>query len=154
MLRDGHTGDWIGTFSGHKGAVWSCRLDPRAYLAGTASGDFSARVWDAITGKPLFGLPHKHIVKTLDFSHDSKMLATGGHEGVLRVYALEKCEIGDENCKEVLRMNQRDDMVRSQHWMEGLVSLFTTFMKLEIIFLCIECISFSLIIFYCFTYFH
>ena len=40
MLRDATTGDWIGTFAGHKGAVWSCRLDPAALLAGTASGAF------------------------------------------------------------------------------------------------------------------
>jgi serine-threonine kinase receptor-associated protein len=86
MIRDASTGDWIGTFSGHKGAVWSCRLDPLALLAGTASGDFSVQVWDAITGQSLYSFPHKHVVKTLDWSLDSKRLATGGHEGVLRVY--------------------------------------------------------------------
>lgn len=86
MIRDASSGDWIGTFSGHKGAVWSCRLDPLALLAGTASGDFSVQVWDAITGQSLYSFPHKHVVKTLDWSLDSKRLATGGHEGVLRVY--------------------------------------------------------------------
>mmetsp|Transcript_31766 Transcript_31766/g.46853 ORF Transcript_31766/g.46853 Transcript_31766/m.46853 type:complete len:321 (+) Transcript_31766:108-1070(+) len=88
MLRDGATGDWIGTFSGHKGAVWCCRLDPSGSLAATASGDFSVKVWDAITGKSLFEFPHKHIVKTCDFSPDSKRLATGGHEGLVRIYNL------------------------------------------------------------------
>jgi len=88
MVRDGTTGDWIGTFAGHKGAVWSCRLDPSGCLAATASGDFSCQVWDAITGQSLYQLPHKHIVKTCDFSPDSKVLATGGHEGVLRLYDL------------------------------------------------------------------
>ena len=89
MLRDASSGDWIGTFSGHKGAVWSCRLDPAALLAGTASGDFSVQVWDAITGKSLFSFPHKHVVKTLDWSPDSKRLATGGHEGILRVFDIQ-----------------------------------------------------------------
>eukprot|EP00584_Thalassiosira_punctigera_P024692 CAMPEP_0172553248 /NCGR_PEP_ID=MMETSP1067-20121228/49671_1 /TAXON_ID=265564 ORGANISM="Thalassiosira punctigera, Strain Tpunct2005C2" /NCGR_SAMPLE_ID=MMETSP1067 /ASSEMBLY_ACC=CAM_ASM_000444 /LENGTH=303 /DNA_ID=CAMNT_0013341403 /DNA_START=10 /DNA_END=918 /DNA_ORIENTATION=+ len=90
MLRDASTGDWIGTFSGHKGAVWSCRLDPAALLAGTASGDFSVRVWDAITGESLHSFQHKHVVKTLDWSPDSRRLATGGHEGILRVFDITK----------------------------------------------------------------
>lgn len=88
MMRDGQSGDWIGTFEGHKGAVWSCSLDSLGYLAATASGDFSVKVWDAVTGRELYTFVHKHIVKTTAFSPDSKRLATGGHEGLLRVYAL------------------------------------------------------------------
>lgn len=41
MLRDATTGDWIGTWSGHKGAVWSCRLDGAGFLSATASGELS-----------------------------------------------------------------------------------------------------------------
>lgn len=92
MLRDGTSGDWIGTFNGHKGAVWSCRMDPKGLLAATASGDFSVKVWDAITGAALWEFPHKHIVKCVDFSADSKRLATGGHEGLLRIYTLPDTE--------------------------------------------------------------
>ena len=88
MLRDGITGDWIGTLQGHKGAVWSAKLDPMAYLAATASGDFSVKVWDAVTGSCFQTFQHGHIVKSVDWSSDSRYLATGGHEGLLRVYDL------------------------------------------------------------------
>ena len=90
MLRDASSGDWIGTFAGHKGAVWSGKLCSEARLAATGSGDFSAKVWDAVTGACLATLEHKHIVKTVDFSGDRASLATGGHEGLCRVFDVER----------------------------------------------------------------
>ncbi|CAB9524608.1 threonine kinase receptor-associated protein [Seminavis robusta] len=90
MMRDGTSGDWIGTFAGHKGAVWSCQLDSSGSLCATASGDFSVQVWDAITGQSLWQFPHKHIVKTVDFTPNLKRLASGGHEGIVRIFDLQQ----------------------------------------------------------------
>ncbi|KAI9117443.1 hypothetical protein K1719_011609 [Acacia pycnantha] len=90
MLRNGETGDWIGTFEGHKGAVWSCCLDTNALRAATASADFSSKVWDALTGVELHSFEHKHIVRSCAFSEDTNLLLTGGVEKILRIYDLNR----------------------------------------------------------------
>ncbi|KAL2455718.1 Transducin/WD40 repeat-like superfamily protein [Abeliophyllum distichum] len=44
ILRNGETGDWIGTFQGHEGAVWCCGLAKHALPAASTSTNFSAYV--------------------------------------------------------------------------------------------------------------
>ena len=87
QIRNGETGDWIGSFQGHKGAVWSCKVDSMTTsLAATASGDFSAKLWCATTGKELQDWKHKHVVKTVDFSSDSEQVATGCQNGKMAIF--------------------------------------------------------------------
>merc|ERR1711990_1006604 len=80
MLRQGDTGDWIGTFEGHKGAVWGVDVNEDATKAATGAADFSAKVWDALSGEEELTLQHKHIVKSVNFSNDK----------VLRIFDLEQ----------------------------------------------------------------
>jgi serine-threonine kinase receptor-associated protein len=92
MLRDGITGDWIGTFIGHKGAVWQARISSDATLAATGSADFTAKVWDTHTGETLHTLQHRHIVRAVAFPSQPRpaVLATGGKEKILRIFDLSR----------------------------------------------------------------
>ncbi|PHH68272.1 hypothetical protein CDD82_682 [Ophiocordyceps australis] len=89
MLRDGINGDWIGTFLGHKGAVWQARLSPNLTYAATASADFTAKIWDTHTGEQLASIQHDHIVRAIAYPPDnSDLVATGGMEKKLRIFDL------------------------------------------------------------------
>lgn len=114
QIRDGTTGDWIGTFQGHKGAVWSCVLNDTAFVAATGSADFSARVWNAVTGDELIMFPHKHIVRTTAFERgcSGSRVMTGGAEKVVRLFDLGKPGVVDP----VMTFGPAPDSIRKCMW--------------------------------------
>ena len=77
----------IGSFIGHKGAVWGATITGNAELAATAGSDFTAKLWDANTGAELQTFEHKHIVRSVDFSTINKeWLLTGSNEKLIKIY--------------------------------------------------------------------
>ena len=108
MLRDGRTGDWIGTFSGHSGAVWSAHLDVVATRAATGSADFTARFWDATTGCELHQWSHPHVVKSVKIG--GHKLLTGGYEKCLRLI-----DLAAPNAEHDV-FSKTDDVIKTTAW--------------------------------------
>ncbi|KAF9533406.1 serine/threonine kinase receptor associated protein [Crepidotus variabilis] len=91
MLRE-WTGDWIGTFLGHKGAVWSSKLSVDSSRAASGSADFTAKVWDTYSGECLHSFPHNHIVRSVALSPQSSYMLTGGQEKKVRIFDLNRVD--------------------------------------------------------------
>lgn len=63
-----HSGEMLGTYDGHKGAIWclDTSFDSRRLVTGSA--DASAKIWDAETGKDLYTFKQKTSVRSIGFS--------------------------------------------------------------------------------------
>ncbi|KAH6697341.1 serine-threonine kinase receptor-associated protein [Plectosphaerella plurivora] len=116
MLRDGLTGDWIGTFIGHKGAVWQARLSPDINNAATASADFTAKIWNTHTGEVLYTIQHDHIVRAVAYPPDNNdLIATGGHEKKLRIFDLSKYTPASEGDPVVIPASEGHEIGEGVH---------------------------------------
>lgn len=141
MLRNGVTGDWIGTFLGHKGAIWCSRLTTDGAWAVTGSADFSANIWNGKTGQLVASLPHNHIVRTCDFAPGSSQysnserketegsakdetedlrVVTGGQDKTVRIWNV-------PNQKVEIEWSIGESPIRSILWISPSVIVTVTF---------------------------
>lgn len=117
MLRE-WTGDWIGTFLGHKGAVWSSKLSPDSDTSRAVSGsaDFTAKVWDTFSGDLLHSFPHKHIVRTVAISQSTSHILTGGQEKIVRMFDLRRPDADPDEFMEANASTTHEGTVKSVVW--------------------------------------
>jgi serine-threonine kinase receptor-associated protein len=57
-----------------------------ATLAASGAADFSAKIWDSVSGEEKLNFQHNHIVKSVAFDEASIHLLTGNNEKLLRVF--------------------------------------------------------------------
>ncbi len=86
------------TLSGHSEFVLEVAISPDGKYVASAAGNYQARkgelkVWNRTTGEliynlGLFGEGHKNAVASVDFSPDSRYLASGSEDGTLTVWDL------------------------------------------------------------------
>lgn len=147
MLRDWR-GDWIGTFVGHKGAVWCTKLSLDGSKAVSGSADFTAYVsivlnykgetadhvilsylapfrkcWDAYTGLALHSFPHNHIVRSVALSPSSDRILTGGQEKKARIFDLGKPDAAPDFLGGDATTTCHEGTIRSTVWVSESVTV-------------------------------
>jgi|UniRef100_A0A7S4CT44 translation initiation factor 3 subunit I len=70
------TGERLGTYEGHNGAIWDIDVNFTSTLVATAGADQCAKLWDLKNGQCLATLPHETPVRVVAFSHGDSMLLT------------------------------------------------------------------------------
>ena len=75
------------TLTGHDGKVMSAAYSPDGARIVTASGDQTAKVWDAVTGKELMTLMgHDDLVRSVSYSPDGARIVTASNDGTAKIW--------------------------------------------------------------------
>eukprot|EP00759_Apiculatamorpha_spiralis_P003976 PhF_6_TR12257/c0_g1_i1/m.19421/K13137/STRAP, UNRIP; serine-threonine kinase receptor-associated protein len=123
MLRNGETGDWVGTFEGHKGAVYCSAIDGTATKVVTASGDYSAKVWSCLDGTNTHTWAHPHYVKSCDWKGNQIM--TGSFDRNVRIYDANNYDSAPQS------FSAHDSVVKAVYFTEqGIITASETFIRL------------------------
>jgi WD40 repeat protein len=76
----------LATLSGHTDHLYHVAYSPDGRLIATESGDKSARLWEATTGRSLATLVGPQDFAGIQFSRDSRRVITGGSDNAVRVW--------------------------------------------------------------------
>jgi len=80
---------WASNLQGHTSHVLSVAFSPDGQRLATGSWDYTAKIWDLITGKAVLTLEgHTSYVESVAFSLDGKRLATGSWDKTAKIWDL------------------------------------------------------------------
>ncbi|CAI5726539.1 unnamed protein product [Peronospora destructor] len=126
------TGERVGTYVGHAGAVWACDVSYHSEKLLTAAADASVKLWDVQTGDELFSFPHTGPARSVNFSTGDKQFVSVADKFSDRPAAVFVYELADDitnqSAKPVLTITNHghDGRITGAYWMPLNKAILTT----------------------------
>lgn len=92
-LWDAHSLRLLAVLRGQKDELTQVAFSPNSRQLATASNDRTVWTWEAPSGRSLLSWPCGYRVNSVDFSHDGRLLATGGEGSGATVWLREPGEL-------------------------------------------------------------
>ncbi|MEG4998792.1 serine/threonine protein kinase [Microcoleus sp. B4-D4] len=84
-----HTGELIGNFSGHSGAVYCVAINPNGTILASGSYDKQIKLRNLETGQEFRTIKgHSSLIRSLAFSPDGETLASGSQDNTIKLWNL------------------------------------------------------------------
>ena len=114
------TGERIGTYKGHNGAVWCCDIDSQTRRMVTAGADNTCKIWDVQSGKELFSIQHAVPCRSCEISSGDEffhncMYPRHGLKPVINVYKF-AADSSQQDSAPVQRIEAHDDVITHAMW--------------------------------------
>ena len=86
----------LASYDGHPSSgVYKLAFDQKGQVLASASGDRTAKLWDALTGRAIRTLKgHMGVVSAVTFSADDRRVATASYDGTVMLWDEEGEEVG------------------------------------------------------------
>ncbi|MES1907805.1 MAG: hypothetical protein MHM6MM_000850 [Cercozoa sp. M6MM] len=109
----------IGTFDGHEGSVYEICMDGKSKFLLSASADYTARVWNLLTGEEIQKFEFQSPARSVHFSNDDKMFLVVGDQAMgqqASVFLFKRGDDGEfvDNRREIARASHKGKILRAR----------------------------------------
>uniref|UniRef100_A0AAV1TRV1 Eukaryotic translation initiation factor 3 subunit I n=1 Tax=Peronospora matthiolae TaxID=2874970 RepID=A0AAV1TRV1_9STRA len=126
------TGERLGTYVGHSGAVWACDVSYHSERLLTAAADASVKLWDVETGDELFSFPHSGPARSVQFSTGDRYFVSvadkfSDRPAAVFVYELAE-DVSQQSAEPVLTITDHghEGRITGAYWMPLNKAILTT----------------------------
>jgi translation initiation factor 3 subunit I len=114
-------GERLGTYNGHKGAVWCIDVDWTCTKFMSGAGDMRLKLWSVESGKNIASIVTNSSVRCCNFSFSGNQASYStdramGHDSELFIIDVRTMDSSIDNANPILRVPMKESKITSMLW--------------------------------------